>query len=103
MQRAPFTLRGFEQTKARLKKMREFDRHEIIAAIASAREHGDLSENAEYHAAKERQGFIEAEIRLLEDAVSRAEIIDPRNLSGNRVVFGATVKVCDVETDEELT
>ncbi len=101
MQRVPFTLRGFEQTKARLKQMREVDRHEIIEAIATAREHGDLSENAEYHAAKERQGFIEAEIRLLEDGVSRAEVIDPRTLSGDRVVFGATVKVCDVETDEE--
>jgi len=101
MQRVPFTLRGFEQTKARLKQMREVDRHEIIEAIATAREHGDLSENAEYHAAKERQGFIEAEIRLLEDGVSRAEVIDPRTLSGDRVVFGATVKVCDVETDSD--
>ena len=103
MRRVPFTLRGFEQTKARLKRMREIDRHEIIRAIGTAREHGDLSENAEYHAAKERQGFIEAEIRQLEDAVSRAEIVDPRTLSGDRVVFGATVKVCDLDNDEEHT
>lgn len=96
MERVPMLAEGFEKLTADLKALRE-ERPRIVDAIEEARAHGDLSENAEYHAAKERQGQVEAQIGDIEDRVSRAQIIDPASLSGDRVVFGATVTVLDDE------
>ncbi len=103
MHREPFTPAGLVQAKARLKQLREVERPNVVKAIEEARAHGDLSENAEYHAAKDLQGFIEAEIRQLEGITGRAQVIDPRKLSGDRVVFGATVTVFDPDRDTEMT
>jgi transcription elongation factor GreA len=95
------TPEGNVRLKEELKNLKEVERHKISREIGVAREHGDLSENAEYHAAKERQGWIEARIKDLEDKLSRAEIIDPTKLSGSKVAFGATVKLSNIETEEE--
>jgi len=100
MQKVPMLAEGYEMLTADLKALRD-ERPLIVEAIEEARAHGDLSENAEYHAAKERQGQVEAQISDLEDKVSRAQIIDPTTLSGDRVVFGATVTVLD-EDDKPL-
>jgi transcription elongation factor GreA len=97
----PMTPEGNARLKEELKQLKEVERHKISREIGVAREHGDLSENAEYHAAKERQGWIEARIKDLEDKLSRAEVIDPAKLSGSKVAFGATVKLSNVETEEE--
>lgn len=97
------TAPGFTRMEAELKHLKAIDRPAIINAIAEARAHGDLSENAEYHAAKEKQSFIEGRIQELEDKVSRADVIDISALSGNQVKFGATVTLVDEETEEELT
>jgi len=94
MEKVPMLAEGYEQLMTGLKALRE-ERPRIVDAIEEARAHGDLSENAEYHAAKERQGQVEAQIGDLEDKVSRAQIIDPTTLSGNKVVFGATVTLLD--------
>lgn len=94
MEKVPMLAEGYEQLTADLKVLRA-ERPKIVDAIEEARAHGDLSENAEYHAAKERQGQVEAQIAELEDKVSRAQIIDPATLSGDRVVFGATVSLLD--------
>ena len=94
MERVPMLAEGYEKLTADLKALRQ-ERPKIVDAIEEARAHGDLSENAEYHAAKERQGQVEAQIAEIEDRVSRAQIIDPASLSGDRVVFGATVTVLD--------
>ena len=94
MERVPMLAEGYEKLTADLQALRQ-ERPKIVDAIEEARAHGDLSENAEYHAAKERQGQIEAQIADLEDRVSRAQIIDPASLSGDRIVFGATVTVRD--------
>ncbi|BBC72756.1 transcription elongation factor GreA [Altererythrobacter sp. B11] len=94
MEKVPMLAEGYEKLTADLKALRQ-ERPRIVDAIEEARAHGDLSENAEYHAAKERQGQVEAQIAELEDRVSRAQIIDPTTLSGDRVVFGATVTVLD--------
>lgn len=91
---------GYERLTADLKALRE-ERPKIVDAIEEARAHGDLSENAEYHAAKERQGQVEAQIADIEDRVSRAQIIDPASLSGDRIVFGATVTLLD-EDDKQV-
>ena len=101
MQKVPMLAEGYEKLTADLKALRE-ERPRIVEAIEEARAHGDLSENAEYHAAKERQGQVEAQISDLEDKTSRAQIIDPATLSGDKVVFGATVTVLD-EDDKPLT
>lgn len=90
----PMLAEGYEKLQADLKRLKE-ERPQIVDAIEEARAHGDLSENAEYHAAKERQGQIEASIAQLEDRLSRAQIIDPKELSGDKVVFGATVTLLD--------
>ena len=92
--RLPMLAEGFERLTAELKLLRE-ERPRIVEAIEEARAHGDLSENAEYHAAKERQGQVEASIGDLEDRISRGQIIDPTTLSGDRIVFGATVTLLD--------
>jgi transcription elongation factor GreA len=97
----PMTPEGNARLKEELKNLKEVERHKISREIGVAREHGDLSENAEYHAAKERQGWIEARIKDLEDKLSRAEIIDPSKLHGSKVAFGATVKLSNIETEEE--
>ncbi|RKF18364.1 transcription elongation factor GreA [Altericroceibacterium spongiae] len=94
MEKVPMLAEGYEMLTANLKALRE-ERPRIVDAIEEARAHGDLSENAEYHAAKERQGQVEAQIAELEDKVSRAQIIDPATLSGDKVIFGATVTLLD--------
>ena len=94
MEKVPMLAEGYERVAADLKVLRA-ERPKIVDAIEEARAHGDLSENAEYHAAKERQGQVEAQIAELEDRISRAQIIDPATLSGDRIVFGATVTLLD--------
>lgn len=103
MEQVPVTKQGYDALEAELKNLKSVERPAVIEAIATAREHGDLSENAEYHAAREQQSFIEGRIQQLEDAIGRAQVIDPSTLSGNTVKFGATVTVADEETDEEHT
>lgn len=95
------TLKGFQALQAELKQLKSEERPAVIQAIAEAREHGDLSENAEYHAAREKQSFIEGRILELEDKTGRADVIDPTSLDGENIKFGATVTVADCETDEE--
>lgn len=97
------TAEGLEPLKEELHQLKAVERHAVIKQIAEAREHGDLSENAEYHAARERQSFIEGRISELEDIVSRADVIDVSKLSGKTVRFGASVTVADVDSDEETT
>jgi transcription elongation factor GreA len=99
----PITPGGLEKLKQELTKLKTVERRKISQEIGAARELGDLSENFEYHAAKNRQGMIEAKIRDLEDKLSRAQVIDPAKLSGDRVVFGAFVKLAEVESGEELS
>ena len=101
MQKVPMTADGYTDLQTELKQLKSFDRHAVIKAIAEAREHGDLSENAEYHAAREKQSFIEGRIPELEDVTSRAEVIDAEKLNGEKVTFGTSVGVADEETDEE--
>lgn len=96
IEKLPMLAEGYEKLTAELKALRE-ERPKIVEAIEEARAHGDLSENAEYHAAKERQGQVEAAIGDLEDRVSRAQIIDPTTLSGDKIIFGATVTLLDDE------
>ena len=103
MEKVPFTRDGLENLKIEYNNLKKIERPEIIKAISIAREHGDLSENAEYHAAKEKQSFIEGMISELEDVLSRAEIIDLSKLNGTKVTFGTTVKVFDEDLDEEVT
>ncbi len=91
------------QLEEELRQLKSVARPEVIRAIAEAREHGDLSENAEYHAARERQSFIEGRLAVLEDRISRSEVIDVSGLSGDTVKFGATVSLIDEDTDEKLT
>ncbi|SDL88014.1 transcription elongation factor GreA [Paracoccus chinensis] len=102
MEKIPMTRAGFDQLDAELRDLKAVERPAVIRAIAEAREHGDLSENAEYHAAREKQSFIEGRIKELEMILSRAEVIDPAKLSGS-VKFGARVTVVDEDTDEEKT
>ena len=103
MSREPMTISGFNKLEAELKELKGAERPNVIKAIEEARAHGDLSENAEYHAAKERQAMIEGRIADLEDKLSRAEVIDPTKLSGENVTFGATVTLINEDTDEEVT
>jgi transcription elongation factor GreA len=98
--KVPMTPTGAQKLRDELVRLKE-ERPKISRDIGIAREHGDLSENAEYHAAKERQGLVEARIKDIEDKLSRAEVIDPLKLSGDRVRFGATVTVTNLDTDEE--
>ncbi|MED5531448.1 MAG: transcription elongation factor GreA [Pseudomonadota bacterium] len=102
MEKIPLTLQGHETLNEELKLLKSKERPQIIKAIAEAREHGDLSENAEYHAAREKQSFIEGRIKELEGIISLAEVIDPKKLSGS-VKFSATVTIIDEDTEEEST
>lgn len=102
MEKIPMTRRGFDVLDAELRQLKSVERPAIIKDIAEARAHGDLSENAEYHAAREKQGFIEGRIKELEGTLSLAEVIDPAKLSGS-VKFGATVTLVDEDSDEEKT
>lgn len=103
MEKVPMTREGYDMLQAELKRRQSEERPAIIAAIAEARAHGDLSENAEYHAAKEQQSHNEGRVNELEDLLSRAEIIDISKLSGTTIKFGATVKLVDEETEAEKT
>ncbi len=103
MEKIPMTAIGFERLEKELKQLKTAERPAVIEAIAEARAHGDLKENAEYAAAKEKQSFIEGRIAELEAVISRAEIIDVAAMTGEHVKFGATVTVVDEETEEELT
>ena len=102
MEKFPMTPKGFVALNVELKQLKSVERPAIIRAIAEAREHGDLSENAEYHSAREKQSFIEGRIKELEGTIGLAEVIDPATLSG-AIKFGATVTIVDEETDEEKT
>ena len=101
MDKIPFTLPGLENIKSELNNLKKEERPQVIKAISTAREHGDLKENAEYHAAKDKQSFIEGRITELEDVVSRAEVIDLNKLSGKTITFGTKIKIVDEETDQE--
>ena len=101
MEKVPFTFSGLEKIKLELNNLKKIERPQVILAISTAREHGDLKENAEYHAAKEKQAFIEGRITELEDVTSRAEVIDLSRLSGETVTFGAKVNILDEESDQE--
>ena len=103
MEKFPMTREGLLSLEDERRRLKNEERPAIIKAIAEAREHGDLSENAEYHAARERQSFIEGRLAELEDIISRADVIDTSKLSGDTVRFGATVMVADEDTDEEIT
>ncbi|MEM7748390.1 MAG: transcription elongation factor GreA [Pseudomonadota bacterium] len=103
MERVPMTVEGHAALEAELHRLKSEERPRIIQAIAEARAHGDLSENAEYHSAKEAQGMNEAKVAELEDKLGRADIVDPSTLSGDSVKFGATVKLVDEDTEEEVT
>jgi len=101
--RIPMTPRGVKKLREELKRLREVERPKNVQDIEIARAHGDLKENAEYHAAKERQSFIEGRSREIDSILALAEVIDPAKLSGERVVFGATVKLADTDSGEETT
>lgn len=103
IKRMPISRKGYNKMRQELDRLKQRDRIDVVKAIEIAREHGDLRENAEYHAAKERQGHIEGRIIELEDKVSRAEIIDCTAVDCERVVFGTVVSLFDLDTDEELT
>ena len=99
----PMTPGGYQSLQEELKRLVRFERQAVVQAIAEARGHGDLSENAEYEAAKDRQAFIEGRIKELNDKIARAQVINPADLAGNKVVFGATVTLFDPDTDTEVT
>src|SRR5271156_5908253 len=103
MNKLPMTADGYNRLREELKQLKSVERPAIIKAIAEAREHGDISENAEYHAARERQSFIEGRVIELEDKIARADVIDVSKLNGNTVKFGATVVLADEETEEKNT
>lgn len=103
MDKIPMTIEGYNSLEKELQNLKSVERPAVIEAIATARAHGDLSENAEYHAAREQQSFIEGRIKELDSVISMAQIIDPSSLSGNTVKFGATVVIIDEDTDAKET
>lgn len=103
MSKIPMTPEGYAALKAELDKLKKVERMAVVRDIEEARAHGDLKENAEYHAAKEKQSFVEGRIREVEAKLALADVIDIRSLDGDRVVFGSTVTILDFETDEEKT
>jgi transcription elongation factor GreA len=102
MEKNPITPEGAVKLREELNNLRNVERPKVIQMIATAREHGDLKENAEYHAARDKQSFIEGRVKELENKLARAEVIDPSKLAGDRVAFGATVKLQNTQTDEEV-
>ncbi len=102
MDKLPITSQGFEKLEIELKNLKSVQRPNVIKSIAEAREHGDLSENAEYHAAKEKQSFIEGRIADLENKISRAEIINTKKLKSSKIIFGATVTLGDIESKKNI-
>ena len=102
MQTVPMTVEGFNNLEVELKRLKTVERPAVIKALADAREMGDISENAEYLAAKERQSFVETRVAQLEDIISRAKVIDITTLSGKHIKFGATVRLLDEDTDEYI-
>jgi transcription elongation factor GreA len=102
MDKVPMTPEGAAKLREELNQLKSVERPAIIQAIATAREHGDLSENAEYHAARERQSFVEGRVKELENKLARAEVIDPSKLAGDRVAFGATITLSNVDSGEEV-
>ena len=102
-QSIPMTREGYQRLQEELKRLIRIDRPAVVQAIAEARGHGDLSENAEYDAAKDRQGFIEGRIKELNDKIARAQVINPAELESDKVVFGATVTLCDADSGNEVT
>ncbi len=103
VERIPMSVRGNQKLKEELEQLERVERHTVVKAIEVAREHGDLKENAEYHAAKERQGMIEGRIMELKDKLGRAEVIDCSTVNTERVVFGTVVTLMDLDTEEEIT
>jgi len=103
MDKVPMTVEGYARLQEEAKQLKSVERPAVIRAIAEAREHGDLSENAEYHAARERQSFIEGRLSEIEDQIARAEVIDVSKLSGKFVKFGAKVRIADEDSGEEQT
>ena len=103
MDKVPMTNNSYDSMEVELKTLKSEERPNIIKAIAEAREHGDLSENAEYHAAKEQQSFIEGRILEIEDKLRRAEVINPSSINSNKIVFGATIKLYDESSNLEIT
>ena len=103
VEKVPVTVSGYDALNEELKDLKSVQRPDVIRAIAEAREHGDLSENAEYHAAREKQSFIEGRVKELEGLISRADVIDPAKLGGDSIKFGATIQLVDEDTDEEKT
>jgi len=101
MEKVPMTAEGYQALDEELRRLKTVERPSVISAISEARAHGDLSENAEYHSAKDRQGWIEGQIAEIEDRLARAQVIDVSKLSGSQVKFGATVTVVDEDTEEE--
>ena len=104
MDKEPITVNGLENLKAELENLKNIQRPKVVAAIAEARSHGDLKENAEYHAAKEQQALIESRVIVINDLIARANVIDVTKIENNgKVIFGSTVKVKDLETDKKIT
>jgi len=103
MEKVPMTQRGYSALETEMRALKSVERPAVIRAIAEAREHGDLSENAEYHAAREKQSFIEGRLKEIEGLMSRADVIDPTKLGGGAIKFGATVTLVDEDTEEEKT
>ena len=104
MDKEPITIRGLENLKSELENLKNVQRPKVVAAIAEARSHGDLKENAEYHAAKEQQGLIEGRVIAINDLIARANVIDVTKIENDgKVIFGSTVKVMDLKTDKEIT
>jgi transcription elongation factor GreA len=103
MTKIPMTAEGLQRLEEEMRHLKQVERPAVIRQIAEAREHGDLSENAEYHAARERQSFIEGRLGELEDKIARAEVIDVSKLSGKQVMFGATITLVDEDTDEKAS
>jgi len=104
MEKEPITVKGLENLKSELEDLKNIQRPKVVAAIAEARSHGDLKENAEYHAAKEQQGLIEGRILKINDLIARANVIDVTKIDNDgKVIFGSTIKVQDLETDKEIS
>lgn len=103
MKKMPITPAGFQKLKDELERLMKIERPQNVKAIAEARAHGDLSENAEYHAAKDRQSHIEGRIHELQSRIAQCQVIDPSSISQDRIAFGATVRLMDIDTDEEKT